>query len=85
MTERRRNRADRAADKVRGEAYRLAFERAFPTSAAIEAHLKESGWADVATALTGMHDKLDRIITAKRPSGVGIIGMFITPEDLRGP
>ena len=73
MTERHK---DRAGDKVRAEAYRLAFAKTYPTAAEIEAHLVQSGWVDVSDALLAEHDRLNRIIAAKRSSQVGILGMF---------
>jgi len=71
---------DRAADKIRGEAYRLGFSTDFENAAAIEAELIRMGLVGVSEALDGLHARLDALCRAPRRGGEpGILGMFLDP------
>ena len=69
-------RRDRAGDKVRAEAYRLALEEKM-SAAAIEAHLISVGHIDVARALAEVRGILDVVATAPRAEQAGILEMFL--------
>lgn len=72
---------DRKADKIRNEAYRLGFSKAFENAAGIEAELIRAGLIGVPEALDGMHALLDGLCEAAKRSGAepGIQGLLVDP------
>ncbi len=75
-----RDRHQRAADKVRAEAYRLGFEGECADAAEIERRLIETGLDGVPEALEPIRRSLDRLCRdAKKPGDKGILGLLIKP------
>jgi hypothetical protein len=71
-----RDRLERAANKVRAEACRLAFERQCSNSAEIEQRLVDAGMQGVAEALEPIRSTLDQICRSPKNPHIGILGMF---------
>jgi len=72
-----RDRHERAADKVRAEAYRLGLEGQCADAAEIEARMIAADVDGVSAALEPIRRTLDGLCrAAKKPRGVGVEALF---------